>query len=56
MDKIPQGISMLILTVGGYQPFSHTNIVIKADEQTDVSVRMGKVGLGKGYVCGGNNS
>jgi len=42
MDKIPQGISTLILTVGGYQPFTHTNINIKADEQTDVTVRMRK--------------
>jgi len=43
MDKIPQGILNLILNVDRYQPFPHNNIVIKADEQTDVSVRMGKV-------------
>jgi hypothetical protein len=44
MNKIPQGTSTLILTVSGYQPFTHTNIVIKADEQTDMVVKMGKVG------------
>jgi|JFJP01.1.fsa_nt_gi hypothetical protein len=44
MDKIPQGISTLIFTVGEYQPFTHNNIIIKVDEQTDVEVKMGKVG------------
>jgi hypothetical protein len=43
MDKIPQGILNLILNVDGHQPFPHNNIVIKADEQTDVELKMGKV-------------
>ncbi len=44
IDNIPQGTYTLNATAAGYQPFAHTNINIKADEQTDVSVRMGKVG------------
>ena len=44
IDNIPQGTYTLNVTAAGYQPFAHTNINIKADEQTDVSVRMGKVG------------
>ncbi len=44
MDNIPQGTYTLTVTAATYQPFTHTNIVIKADEQTDVNVKMGKVG------------
>jgi hypothetical protein len=43
IDNIPQGTYTLNVTAAGYQPFTHTNINIKADEQTDVSVKMGKV-------------
>jgi len=43
MDNIPQGTYTLNVTAAGYQPFTHTYIVIKADELTDVEVKMGKV-------------
>ena len=44
LDNIPQGTYTLNVTAAGYQPVVRTNIVIKADEQAEVSVRMGKVG------------
>ena len=44
MDNIPQGTYTLNATAGGYQSVVRTNIVIKADEQADVNVRMGRVG------------
>ncbi len=43
LDNIPQGTYTLNVTAAGYQPVVRTNIVIKADEQAEVSVRMGKV-------------
>ena len=44
LDNIPQGAYTLNVTAAGYQPVIRTNIVIKADEQTEVNVKMGKVG------------
>jgi hypothetical protein len=44
IDNIPQGTYTLNATASGYQPATKPNIIIKADEQTDVSVKMGKVG------------
>jgi len=44
IDTIPQGTYTFNATAAGYQPATNTVIINKADEQTDVSVRMGKVG------------
>ena len=43
IDNIPQGAYTLNVTAAGYQPVTRPNIVIKADEQAEVTVRMGKV-------------
>jgi hypothetical protein len=43
IDNIPQGTYTLNATATGYQPATKPNIIIKADEQTDVTVKMGKV-------------
>jgi hypothetical protein len=42
IDNIPQGTYTLNVSAAGYQPVVRTNIVIKADEQAEVSLRMGK--------------
>jgi len=44
INNIPQGAYTLYATAAGYQPATTTNITIKADEQTNVMVKMGKVG------------
>jgi hypothetical protein len=44
IDNIPQGSYTLNVMAASYQPATNPNIIIKADEQTDVSLRMGKVG------------
>ncbi len=44
IDNIPQGAYTLNITAAGYQPATKLNIIIKADEQAEVSVKMGKVG------------
>jgi len=42
MDNIPQGTYTLTVTAATYQPFTRSNILINADEQTEVTVKMGK--------------
>jgi hypothetical protein len=44
MDNIPQGTYTLTATAATYQPYTQSNININADEQTEVSVKMVKVG------------
>ncbi len=43
IDNIPQGKYTLIVTAAGYKPFTRLNIIIKADEQAEVNVRMERV-------------
>jgi len=43
-DNIPQGTYTLNVTAAGYQPVTRPNLVINADEQRDVTVKMGRVG------------